>query len=224
MSGEKEKSIITKTDQARIDNAVKLGATKQVQLIRYIYETMGPQGITDFVRKAIEPWARAWARKIMDRHGLTSDKITAKIAIQQLYPEVHDHTAICSDHLDMFFSIDHDDLQECGAKYCPVAAQWMEIWPEGAHHLCYVYSYSFDKYFFEELNSNLIFTKHAECCADQPGIPHGKRCLMRLETKGKPVDPKKVFVIEDPNKVNVSPQIESFLAGKTIKYVPHIPG
>lgn len=223
MTDDTNKSRITATDQGRIDNAVKLGATKQVQLVRYIYEKMGHEGIKDFVKSEIEPWARAWARKIMTRHGLTSDKITAKIAIQQLYPEVHDHTAICSDHLDMFFSIDHDDLQECGAKYCPVAAQWMEVWPEGAHHLCFIYSYSFDKFFFAELNSNLVFTKHAECCSDQPGIPHGRPCLMRLETKGKPVDRKSIFQIEDPAKVVVSPRITSLVSRKDIRYVPHIP-
>ncbi len=215
-------SIIQPADQDRIDKAVKLGAQKQVQLVRFIYEELGQEGIKKFSETVLKPWARQWAQEIMERKGLKSEDITAKIAIQQLYPEVHDHTAICSDHLDMFFVVDHEDLQICGAKYCPVAYQWMCEWPEGAHLLCYLYSHAFDEAFFQALNPNLVFSKHAECCAEEPGIPHGRRCLMKLETTGKPVEAKDIVEIEDPDKVQVSKSIEDLLAGKTINYVPHI--
>ena len=214
---------ISKRDQGRIDSAVRLGAIKQVQLVKFIYDNLGFAGITKFVRDEIEPWARSWARSIRLRHGLQEAQITARVAIQQLYPEVHDHTAICSDHLDMFFSIDHEDLQVCGARYCPVAYQWMQFWPQGAHHLCYIYSYSFDRYFFAELNPNLHFTKHAECCADQPGIPHGRPCLMRLETRNKPVDLSTIQIIEDAETIEVSKVIKEFLAARDIQYELHVP-
>jgi hypothetical protein len=222
MSEGTERSTISARDQARIDSAVKLGATKQVQLVRFIYEELGAEGIVKFVERHVTPWAKAWARQIKERRGLKSEQITARMAIQELYPEVHDHTAICSDHLDMFFSVDHEDLQECGARYCPVAYQWMEVWPEGAHLLCYIYSYSFDKAFFEELNPALFFTKHAECSAEQEGIPHGRRCLMRLETKDKPVMPEATTVIEDPASVVVAPCITEFLSDRNIDYLPNI--
>ena len=219
---ETTKSIIQPEDQIRIDKAVKLGAQKQVQLVRFIYEELGAEGIKRFSETVLKPWARQWADDIRKRHGLKKEQITAKIAIQQLYPEVHDHTAICSDHLDMFFSVDHDDLQICGARYCPVAYQWMMEWPEGAHLLCYLYSSAFDEAFFEALNPDLVFTKHAECCLEQPGIPHGQRCLMQLETKNKSVDPNDIVIIENPDEIEVAEKIKELLAGKTIAYVPHI--
>lgn len=222
MEEKKQESVITPEDQARIDNAVKLGALKQVQLVKFIYEKLGPDGIVEFSQTVIKPWAKEWAARILKEKGLKQGEVDARTALY-LYSAVHDHTAICSDHLDMFFTVDHPDLQVVGARYCPVAHQWMQIWPEGAHFLCYLYSHSFDEYFFEGLNPNLVFTKHAECCADQPGIPHGKPCVMRIETKNKPVDPKDIQIIEDPATIAVSAEIKELLADKEIDYLPHLP-
>ena len=36
MEEKKQESVITPEDQARIDNAVKLGALKQVQLVKFV--------------------------------------------------------------------------------------------------------------------------------------------------------------------------------------------
>lgn len=219
MSDKINQSIITDKDQERIDKAVRLGATKQVQLVKFIYEKLGPKGIKEFAETVIKPWAREWAYRILERERLNAGQISARDALR-LYSEVHDHTAICSDHLDMFFCIDHEDLQECGAKFCPVAFQWMKIWPEGAHILCYLYSYSFDQGFVEAMNPNIRFTKHAESTTDQPGIPHGHPCIMRVETKGKIVEQSKINRFLDPNEVEVSTKISELLEGKKIDYLP----
>lgn len=222
MNLEAKKSTITPEDQARIDNAVKLGALKQVQLVKFLYEKLGHDGLEEFSKTVVKPWATAWAERLLKEKGLKKGDVDARTALY-MYEAVHDHTKICSDHLDMFFSVDHADFQIVGAKYCPVAYQWMQIWPEGAHFLCYLYSHAFDEYFFAALNPNLVFTKHAECCADQPGIPHGRPCVMQIETKGKPVNKKDLKIIEDPGSIEVAPIISDFLAGKKIDYLPHIP-
>lgn len=222
MNKEKESSVILPEDQARIDNAVKLGALKQVQLVKFIYEKLGHDGLVEFSETVIKPWATEWAERLLAEKGLKKGEVDARTALY-LYEAVHDHTKICSDHLDMFFSIDHNDLQLVGARYCPVAFQWMQIWPEGAHFLCYLYSHAFDEHFFAALNPKLVFTKHAECCAEQPGIPHGEPCIMRIETEGKYVDEKDIKVMEEPDKIKVSSIIFDFLNGKEIEYLPHIP-
>ena len=46
---------------------------------------------------------------------------------------------------------------------------------------------------------------------------------MRIETKNKPVDPKDVQIIEDPDSIEVSAKIKELLADKEIDYLPHIP-
>ena len=221
MTDDAQKSLITDQDQNRIDKAVRLGATKQVQLVKFIYEKLGTEGIKEFAESVVQPWARDWAQRILKRHGLKRGEVNFKDALT-LYHEVHDHTAICSDHLEMFFTINHPDLVECGATYCPVAYQWMSVWPEGAHYLCYIYSHSFDEAFFHELNPNLVITKHAEADNDQPGIPHGVPCLMRNETVDKPVAPGDYEVLQDINQIKISPRITELLAGRDIEYLPPV--
>ena len=222
MTDDTQKSQITTRDQERIDKAVRLGATKQVQAVKFIYEKLGTQGIKEFADTVVQPWAREWAQKIMKRHGLKRGEVNFKDALG-LYHEVHDHTAICSDSLEMFFTINHPDLVECGATYCPVAHQWMKIWPEGAHYLCYIYSHSFDEAFFHELNPDLVITKHAEADDSQPGIPHGKPCLMRNETLGKPVNADQYELLANINDIQVSPRVTELLAEREIKYCPPMP-
>ena len=212
--------------QKYIDATVTLKARNQVQLVRFIYEQSGIDGIVSFYRSEIVPWAERWAKDILKREGLEPGSVTALKALE-LYEEVHKHTTLCSDSLGMFVSVAHADYVLCGANHCPAARGWMEIWPEGAHLLCFLYSFGFDTVFFRTLNQDLYFSKHAECCQEQPGLPHGKLCIMEINTAGKELSQEEIQKMQipgaQPDDITVSEKTTSLLKGKNIQYVPHVP-
>ena len=212
--------------QQKVDATVALKARNQVQLVRFIYEQLGIDGIVRFYRSQIVPWAQQWAETILRREGLEPGSVNALKAME-LYEEVHRHTTICTDSLGFFMSAAHPDYVVCGATHCPAARGWMEIWPEGAHLLCFLYSVGFDTVFFRTLNPELYFTRHAECCAEQPGLPHGRVCVMELKTRGRELSPEEVSAVRipgaQPEEMRVSDQTTALLEHREIEYVPHVP-
>jgi hypothetical protein len=210
--------------QTKVDATVCLKATNQVQLVKFIYENYGHEGIIKFYEQQIMPWAAQWAMDIMAEHNLKQGEVNALKAME-LYEVVHQHTSICSDRLGFFLSLAHPDHVICGANHCPPAIQWKKIWPEGAHLLCFLYSHGFDTVFFEQLNPALYFKRHGESCAEEPGLPHGELCIMELRTRGRELSEDELVAYriegQQPEDISVSPQTFELVNPETV-YIPYV--
>jgi hypothetical protein len=164
-------------------------------MAKAVHEKYGDEAIqviADAVKAAARTKGEKFTQEYLDETpGAKREDINVEIALTKIYAK--SHGALGAAGLDLRRQKLTPTESESHTHYCGLCEGWKSMWPEGAKHLCYIYSTEHDVGFMEGVSPRLKWTAHAEQDPSQEGIahvPHGsvkpgddnpKPCIMKLK-------------------------------------------
>ena len=161
------------------DDAVFKDARWMAVIVKAIYEKYGREAI-DVLNDAFYEFGKKEGEKYKKLAGYEGreDEIDVKVALADIYPQVHMHAGAAGLVLERIHFEPDESISHC--HKCPMLDGWKDVWDK-SHFMCEFISYHHDRGFMAGLNPKLEWTEHAEKDG-APGLARdkGDPCRMHL--------------------------------------------